>query len=129
MGAVIAAAVGAAVLTGIVGVLAETTGTIFVSGLVGAIIGLLVSATAVAPAPGSLPARSRAEAIRLATWVAIGMVIVAGFAIWVVGRIEGGVMDPISYLWTTLGLGLPFLGLVAAAAAAWGAANGPVRRG
>ena len=120
---------GAALLIGIVAVLAETTGTIFVSGLAGAVIGLLVATTAVPAAQGTAPARARASAVRLAVGIAIGMVVIAAAGIWLISRAEGGVMDPLSYLWTTLGLGIPLLGLVAGAAAAWGAASGPIRGG
>jgi hypothetical protein len=38
-------------------------------------------------------------------------------------------MDPLGYLWATLGLYVPAEALIAGLAAAWGAGAGPVRGG
>jgi hypothetical protein len=38
-------------------------------------------------------------------------------------------MDPLSYVWETLGLYVPAQAIVASVAAAWGAGAGPVRGG
>ena len=55
------------------------------------------------------------------------MIALTGIGVWALARVEGGVMDPISYLWTTFGFGLPAQAIVALVGSAWGAANGPVR--
>lgn len=121
--AVVVAVIGALALTIILGLLLGTTGTFVVSLLAGGAIGLLVSgATA-----GATPALSRGRATRVAIGLAIGMVVLAGIATWLLARAEGGVMDPISYLWTTFGLGIPAQAVVAVLAAVWGAGSGPVR--
>ncbi|MBI2763696.1 MAG: hypothetical protein HYX54_08125 [Chloroflexi bacterium] len=77
---------------------------------------------------GAAPLR-RDQATRLAMGIAAAMIILAGIGVWLFGRLEGGVMDPISYLWTTFGFGLPAQALIAFIGSAWGAANGPIRRG
>jgi len=119
----VVAVIGALALTIILGLLLGTTGTFVVSLLAGGAIGLLVSgATA-----GATPALSRGRATRVAIGLAIGMVVLAGIATWLLARAEGGVMDPISYLWTTFGLGIPAQAVVAVLAAVWGAGSGPVR--
>ena len=133
--AVVVAILGAAALTVILGVLLATTGTFVVSLLAGAGIGLLVSGATVARVgTGSGSAArstgaplSRGAGSRVAIGLALGMVILAGLATWVLARAEGGVMDPVSYLWTTFGLGIPAQAVVAVLAAAWGAASGPIR--
>ncbi len=136
--ALLVALVGAAGLTVILGLFLATAGTFVVSGLGGASIGVLIASAAVpgtvsrgsptAGAAGIGPAPlSRPDAERLAVAIAAGMIVLAGLGVWIVARAEGGVMDPLSYLWTTFGLGLPAQALVAVLAAAWGAANGPIR--
>ena len=117
------AVAGAAALTVILGVILATTGTFVVSLLAGVSIGLIVSGAAVGPGA----ALHRDVAIRIAVGLALGMVILAGVATWILARAEGGVMDPISYLWTTFGFGIPAQAVVAVLAAAWGAASGPIR--
>ena len=148
---------GAAVLTLILGVLASTVGMFAISGLASVTIGLLVANGAIpgprvvrapataptnatatpatvgpamgAPATGALgaPALSRDQAARIAIAIALGMIALTGIGVWALARVEGGVMDPISYLWTTFGFGLPAQAIVALIGSAWGAANGPVR--
>ncbi len=133
--AVIVAVLGAAALTVMLGVLLVTTGTFVVSLLAGAAIGLLVSGATVARAGSGTGSAARSAAAplsrgtgnRVAIGLALGMVILAGLATWVLARAEGGVMDPVGYLWTTFGLGIPAQAVVAVLAAAWGAARGPIR--
>lgn len=133
------AAIGATLLILILGVLASTAGTFAVSGLASVAVGLLVATAAVPQArqsgvtvasagPAGAPLR-RDQATRLAMGIAAAMIIVAGIGVWLFGRLEGGVMDPITYLWTTFGFGLPAQALIALIGSAWGAANGPIRRG
>ena len=143
---------GAAVLTIILGVFASTAGTFAISGLASVAIGLLVANGAIpgpravrpaapatptdatAPATGtpatgalSAPPFSRDRAARIAISIALGMIVLTGIGVWALARVEGGVMDPISYLWTTFGFGLPAQAIVALVGSAWGAANGPIR--
>jgi len=140
--ALLVALVGAAGLTVILGVLLATAGTFVVSGLGGVSIGLLIASAAVPARVSSSVSRagptagagrigsapmSRHDARRLAVSIATGMIVLAGLGVWLVARAEGGVMDPLSYLWTTFGFGIPAQALVAVLAAAWGAANGPIR--
>lgn len=132
------AVLGAAILTLILGVLTSTAGTFAISGLASVAIGLLVANGAIpgpraARGPGTAasalaaPPFSRGRAIRIAIAVALGMIVLTGIGVWILARAEGGVMDPISYLWTTFGFGLPAQAIVALVGSAWGAANGPVR--
>ena len=118
------AIVGAFALTVILGVILATTGTFVVSLLAGAAIGLLVSGATAGPAPAPL---SRGAAARVAIGLAVAMIVLAGAGTWLLARSEGGVMDPLSYLWTTFGFGIPAQAVLAVLAAAWGAASGPVR--
>ncbi len=125
------AVIGAALLTVILGVLTATAGTFAVSGLAGVVIGLLIASATVpgtvaagAMAPAAL---TRAAATRLAMAMAGAMIVLAGIGVWLLARAEGGVLDPISYIWTTFGFGIPAQAVVAVVAAAWGAANGPIR--
>lgn len=147
LAAVVVAILGATILTVILGVLASTGGTFAISGLASVAIGLLVANGAIpgppaarndaAPASASAspaparglegPAFSRDRATRIAIGIALAMVLLTGFGVWVLARIEGGVLDPITYVWTTFGLGLPAQAIVALIGSAWGAANGPVR--
>ena len=118
------AVLGAAALTLILGVLLSTTGTFVVSLLGGAAIGLLLAGATVGR---PTPALDRARASRIAIAIALAMVVLAGIATWLLARSEGGVMDPVGYLWTTFGFGIPAQAIVAVLAAAWGAASGPIR--
>ena len=139
MAGIAVAVFGAAVLTLILGVFASTAGTFAISGLASVVIGLLVANGAI-PGPraervpaqiaaGALaaPPFSRDRAVRIAIAIALGMIALTGMGVWILARVEGGVMDPISYLWTTFGFGLPAQAIVALVGSAWGAANGPVR--
>ncbi len=120
------AVIGALLLTTMLGVILVTTGTFVVSLLAGGLIGLVVAGPTVGAGSGS-PPLSRGAASRLAIGLALGMVVLAGLATWVLARTEGGVMDPISYLWTVFGFGVPAQAVIAVVAAAWGAASGPIR--
>ncbi len=135
--AVVAGVIGAALLILILGVLASTAGTFAVSGLASVAIGLLVATSAVPQTSrvgrqtGSASAFAaplrRDQATRLAMGIAVGMIALAGLGVWLFGRFEGGVMDPITYLWTTFGFGLPAQAVIALIGSAWGAAVGPIR--
>lgn len=136
IGACVAGTIGAGLLTVILAVLASTAGTFAVSAVASAAIGLIVASGTLplrgAPArPGSpgldTAPLSRDQATGLAVGIALGMIVLAGLLVWLVARLEGGVMDPLTYLWTTFGFGLPAQAVVALVGSAWGAANGPIR--
>lgn len=109
------------------GVLAERSGLLAIAGIGGAVVGLLAANAAVSPDGLAPPAMSRGRATRLAIGLGIAVVAAGALGTWGYGRLEGGVMDPLSYLWETMGLLVPAQAAIAAAAAAWGAGAGPVR--
>jgi hypothetical protein len=82
------------------GVLAVTAGLIVVAGLIGWLTGLVVR-----------------PPIRAAV-VAVGVVVAGLLAVWLFGRWEGGVLDPIEYFAEVQGLLVPFELLAAGALAA-----------
>jgi hypothetical protein len=99
------------------GPLSSTEGQLFISGIGGAAMGLVLSGARL----------DRRTVLRGAIATAVGAVLLGAAGTWLVARSEGGVLDPIDYLWQTFGLLVPAQALVAAIAAAWGAATGPVR--
>ncbi len=109
------------------GVLAEERGLLAISGLGGAAIGLVAAAAGVSP-DGVIPAPlSRTGVTRIAAGLAIASIVVGALGMWAYGRLEGGVMDPLTYLWTTFGPFVPAEAALAGLAAVWGAGAGPVR--
>ena len=78
------------------GIFAVTAGLVIVAAFVGWLTGRLVSPPA------------RAAVVALAA-VAVGL-----FGIWLFGRTEGGVLDPLAYLLEVEGLVVVILGLLAA---------------
>jgi hypothetical protein len=125
--AIAAALVTAALVVLVGGVLAEHSGLLFITGLGSGATGLLVARGAVSPDGAAAPVWSRQVAMRVATGLGLATVVVAAIGIWIVSRLQGGVMDPLPYLAETTGLLLPALATVAAIAAAIGASMGPVR--
>jgi hypothetical protein len=117
-----ALAAAAMVVTG--GILATNGGLLFIAGLAGAASGLVLARVAV-PGPGA-EAIARASVVRGAVALAVGGVVAGAIGIWLVSRLQGGVLDPIDYFVQTSGALLPFVALVAAVTAAWGASAGPV---
>jgi hypothetical protein len=117
VGALLAAAVGAALLVVVGGLLEVTTGIIFVAGITGAAVGLLLAGS---PRPR-----------RTIRWASVGitLVVVAVGAIgtWLIALGQGGTLGLVDFLWATTGLLVPAEAVVAAAAAAWGAGAGPIR--
>ncbi len=97
----------------------------FLAAIGGAAAGLLL-ARAVVPVSGR-PALTRPTAVRGAVAVAVAGVVVAAAGIWIVARLQGGVLDPIDHFAQTSGVLLPVTALVAAIAAGWGANAGPVQ--
>jgi hypothetical protein len=123
----IAAAVGAALLFIVGAVVAATAGLVFVSGVMGAAIGLLLARAAVATDERA-PALTRGTVIWLAIGIAAGAVLVALFATWLHARSEGGTLGLVDYLWQTFGPFVPGELFMAALGAGWGASAGPVKR-
>jgi hypothetical protein len=109
------------------GVLAEQRGLLAIAGIAGAAIGLLAAGAAVSPDGVAPPALARGRMVRAA--VALALLAIAGGAAgtWAYGRLEGGVLDPLTYLWSVFGPLIPAEAAIAALAAAWGAGAGPVR--
>jgi hypothetical protein len=120
------ALVGAAALIGVGGVLASTFGLLFIGGVTGAAIGLIVARAAV-PLDGATAAPRR-TVVRVALALALASVVLGDLGLWLVARNEGGVLGPFDYLWTTFGPFVPGVALVAAGTAWWGASSGPVQR-
>jgi hypothetical protein len=125
--AVSAAAAGAALLFLVGAVVASTAGLVFVSGVMGAAIGLLL-VRASASSDERPPALTRGAATWLAIGIAAGAVVVADVATWLNARGEGGTLGLLEYLWETFGLFVPGELFVAALGAVWGASAGPVQR-
>lgn len=124
--AAVVAIVGAVALLGVGGVLAYPFGLPFVAGIMGAVIGLLAARAAV-PSDGTTPVPRR-TVIRAAVALAVGGVVLGDVGLWLFAQSEGGVLGPLDYLWTTFGLYVPGVALVAAVTAWWGASSGPVQR-
>ncbi len=116
-GALGVAAVTAVVLVIVGGILASTTGLLFVAGVGGALTGLLLA--------GSSRRRDRLR------WAGIGLAIAAvavgAVGTWLFARAEGGALGLVDFLWATTGLLVPAEAVVAALAAAWGVRSGPIR--
>ena len=119
-------ALGGALLLTVVGaILASTEGLLFVAGVTGAAIGLVLSRAA-APGPDVDPV-PRSRVARIAVGLSVAAVALAAGATWVYARGEGGTLGPIDYLLTTFGPFVPAEAVIAAATAWWGASIGPVQ--
>jgi hypothetical protein len=121
-------AFGGAVTLVIVGaILASTAGLLFVAGLTGAGIGLVLARARVPD--GALAAAASHRAV---SWLAIGLsaaaVVAAALGTWLIAVQEGGTLGPIEYLLTTFGPFVPGELVVAAVTAWWGVGAGPVNR-
>jgi len=125
--AVAAGIVTAAALVLVGGVLAEQRGLLAIAGIGGAAIGLLGARAAVSPYGVRPPALSRGRVVRMAVGLALLAIAVAAIGTWAYGRLEGGVLDPLTYLWSVYGPLIPAEAAIAAVAAAWGAGAGPIR--
>jgi hypothetical protein len=116
---------GVAALVAVAAIGGSTVGLLFISGVLGAGVGLVLARAAV-PRNDARP-MSRRRVTWLAIALAIGAVAVADVAIWVYARGEGGTLTLPDYLLTTFGPFVPGEAIVAALAAAWGANAGPVQ--
>lgn len=115
--ALVAAVAGAAVLVLVGGVLALTSGQLFVVGVTAAAIGLLAAGSE----------RPKPWIRRFSIGLALGVVVVGALGSWLIAIGEGGSLGLVDFLWATTGLLVPAELVVAALAAAWGANAGPVR--
>jgi hypothetical protein len=125
--AIVAGILTAAALVVVGGVLAEHRGLLAIAGIGGAAIGLLAARAAVPSDSVRPPALSRGRAVRAAVGLALLAIAVAAIGTWAYGRLEGGVLDPLTYLWSVYGPLIPAEAVIAAVAAAWGAGAGPIR--
>jgi hypothetical protein len=123
--ALVAAAVGAALLILVGAVLASTFGLLFVAGGTGAAVGLALSRAAV-PLDDAVPTTRRTLEL-LGVGIALAAVVVADVGTWLIALDEGGTLGLIDYLLTTFGPFVPGVALLAAIAAWWGASSGPVQ--
>ena len=123
--AALAALLGAVGLFAVGAVFASTAGLLFVAGLTGAAVGLLLARAAV-PGDAAAPALTRGRVTWLAVTVSLGAIVVGALATWLYALGEGGTLGFVDYQLETFG---PFiLGevIIATLAAAWGASAGPV---
>ncbi len=111
LGATATAAVGA-VLIGIGGIFALTTGLIVVAAAVGLVIGWFMRGLSGGPTAGPL----------IAAVLAVGGVAIGQILLWLVANAEGGVLGPVDYLAQTFGA-LVVAQLVVAGVGAWLAAR------
>jgi hypothetical protein len=123
--AAVVALLGATGLYAVGALLASTAGLLFVAGLTGAAVGLVLARAAV---PGNVagPALTRRQVTWLAIALSIGAIAAGAVATWLNALGEGGTLGFIDYQLETFG---PFiLGevVIATLAAAWGASAGPV---
>jgi hypothetical protein len=123
----IVAIVGAVLLFLVGAILASTAGLLFVAGLTGAGIGLVLARARVPGDDGTASLTPRAVT-RLAIGLALATVVAAALGTWLFAVREGGVLGPIDYLLTTFGPFVPAELVIAALTAGWGAGAGPVER-
>jgi hypothetical protein len=125
--AAVVAIAGAALLVVVGAILASTTGLLFVSGVMGAGIGLALARARLTPGGGPDPSRRRSV-----TWLAIGValagVAAADLLTWLIALREGGTLGLVDYLLATFGPFVPGVAIVASLTAAWGVGAGPIQR-
>jgi hypothetical protein len=119
------AAAGALALTIVGALLASTVGLLFVAGVTGAAVGLVLSRAAV-PAEDAAPV-PRARVARFSIGLSVIAVVVAAVATWAYARGEGGTLGVVDYLLATFGPFVPAEAVIAAVTAWWGASTGPVQ--
>ena len=122
---VVVAVVGALLLTIVGAVLASTGGLLFVAGVMGAAVGLMLSRAAV-PAGLATPV-ARSTVARIAVGLSIAAVVISAVLTWIYARSEGGTLGLVDYLLTTFGPFVPGEAVLAAVTAWWGASIGPVQ--
>ena len=125
--AMLVAVAGAIALVLVGAVLASTFGLLFVAGITGALVGLVLSRAA-APLDESRRPVPRRTLAWLALALSLGAVTVAAVGTWLFARAEGGTLELVDYLLTTFGPFVPAEAVIAAVAAWWGASTGPVQQ-
>ena len=123
--AIVVAIAGAAALLVVGAILASTAGLLFIAGLTGAAVGLVLARAAV-PRDDARPVARRRVAW-LAIALSIAAVWLAAVGTWLVARNEGGTLALVDYLLEAFGPFIPAEAVLAALAAAWGAHAGPVQ--
>jgi hypothetical protein len=123
----VAALVGTVLLYALGALLSSSGGLLFVAGLTGAAVGLLL-ARAAAPGRSEMPALSRRQVTRAAIAISILAVVIAAVGTWLHALVEGGALGLLDYLLETFGVIVPAELVIAALSAAWGAGAGPVER-
>jgi hypothetical protein len=109
--AAVVAAIGAAAIVVLGGILTVTTGLVAVAGAMGLGVGIALRWGA-----GSRLGAGWRVAIALA--LSLGAVVIAQLGLWQNARVEGGVLSPLEYLWDVYGPLVP-IELVAAGLVAW----------
>jgi hypothetical protein len=110
------AAVGAALLVVLGGLVGTTSGLLFVAGVTGGLVGLFAAGSA----------RPRSWIRRFAIVLAIAVVVVGAVGAWLVGLAQGGDLGLLDFLWATSGLLVPAELVAAILAAVWGVRAGPI---
>jgi hypothetical protein len=124
--AVFATAVGSLAIVLVGGILAVTSGLLFISGVTGAATGLLLAEAGVGDGTAA-PALSRASVVRLAVVVVLVGFVAATLGLWLVARAEGGALGPVDLMLQVYGALVPAGAAIGALAAWWGVSVGPVR--
>jgi len=125
--AVAAAAAGALLLYALGALLSSSAGLVFVAGLTGAAVGLLL-ARAAAPGGGEAPALTRRQVLRSAVALTLLAVVIGAVGTWLHAIAEGGALGLIDYLLDAFGGIVPAELVIGTITAAWGAGAGPVER-
>jgi hypothetical protein len=125
--AAIVATVGALVLYALGALLSSSAGLVFVAGLTGAAVGLLL-ARAAAPGAGEEPGLTRRQVTWSALALTVAAVAIGAVGTWLHAIAEGGALGLVDYLLETFGILVPAELVIGAVAAAWGAGAGPVER-
>ena len=124
--ATIVALAGAVALVLVGAVLASTVGLLFVSGLAGAVIGLVLARAAVPMEETRLPTPRR-TVLWLAIALSLSAVVVAALGTWLIALQEGGTLGFLDYLLAAFGPFVPAEAVLATLTAWWGASVGPVQ--
>src|SRR6185436_13234329 len=103
------------------GALASSSeGLVFVAGLTGAGVGLLLARAAV-PAGGVPPALTRRQVTRSAIALTLFAVVIGAVGTWLHAIAEGGALGLVDYLLETFGIIVPAELVIGGITAAWGA--------
>ena len=127
--ALVAALIGTLALYVLGALLSSSAGLVFVAGLTGAAVGLLLARAAVAGrSGGDGAALTRRQVMWASISIAVLAVVLASVGTWLHALGEGGALGLVDYLLEVFGVIVPAELVIAALAAAWGAGAGPVER-